>query len=108
MGTYTYFRWCERLACRVRSAYCESDSIVGLRIIYNVWRDTKCHRTERGNLSDLNNNLTPCMAGQNLVIRTEHVVEIVNRIDDRLDIACTKEFPVYRESVFEVGVAHRP
>ena len=48
------------------------------------------------------------MAGQNLVIRTEHVVEIVNRIDDRLDIACTKEFPVYRESVFEVGVAHRP
>ena len=48
------------------------------------------------------------MAGQNLVIRTEHVVEIVNRIDDRLDIACTKGFPVYRESVFEVGVAHRP
>ena len=74
-------------------------TVVGLRIIYNVWRDTKCHRTEGGSLRDLNNNLTPCVAGQNLIIRTEHVVEIVNRIDDRLNIAYTKVFPVYRESL---------
>ena len=45
----------------------------------------------KGGLTDLDNDFTPGVAGQNFVVRAEHVVELVHRIDDRLDLAYTRE-----------------
>lgn len=45
---------------------------------------------EKEGLSDLNNDFASCTASQNLIIRAEHVVELMHGIDERLDLAYMK------------------
>jgi len=42
-------------------------------------------------LSNLDNDFTPGMAGQYLVVRAEHVVKFIHGIDEMLDLAYKKE-----------------
>lgn len=48
-------------------------------------------RRKKGGLSNLDNDFTPGMTGQNLIVRVEHIVKLMHGIDDMLDLAYTKE-----------------
>lgn len=50
---------------------------------------TNCRITE--DLSNLYHDFTPGTTGQNLIVRAEHIVELIHRIDYRLNLAYTKE-----------------
>ena len=49
-------------------------------------------RGKRG-LSNLDDDFTPGVTGQNPIVRTKHIVEFMHGIDDMLDLACIKEGP---------------
>lgn len=49
------------------------------------------HTVKNGGLRNLNNNLAPCMPGQNLFVSDEYIVELMHRINDGFGLVCMKE-----------------
>jgi hypothetical protein len=70
----------------------ESKGIIESTLPTPHTRTQNATEQKRDDLNDLDDNFAPGMTGQNLVVRTEHVVKLMHRIDDRLDLAYIKEY----------------
>ena len=72
-----------------------------LRYLY-----TTSYNGKESLLSDFNNDLTPCVASQNFVVRAEHVVELIHGVDEWLYLAYKRGFELIRGSMFKPGATY--